>query len=142
MLNERTRATAVINAAALAFNVVADIVLVGVLGGGVTAPAIATTGALVIIATGYGVVAARDMGVKRAGSPLLLAPVLISLACLLLLPAALGVPLALVGTAAATALLLRFAGLFAPQDVELYAKLDLPAAVRSRLVAAVRRLAR
>ena len=50
MLNERTRAVAVINVAALAFNVVADIVLVGVLGGGITAPAVATTGALVIIA--------------------------------------------------------------------------------------------
>jgi len=142
MLHERTRQTSVINIAALALNIVADVVLVGVLDTGVTGPAIATIGALVVIVAGYLVVACRDLGTAPVVSPALALPLAAGVLPAVLVGGAAGAALGLAGAAAATGLVLWRLALFSEQDADLVARLDLPASVRSRAVRAIRRLAR
>lgn len=142
MLNERTRATSVINVVALALNVVADVVLIGVLDVGLLGPAIATIGTLVVIVAGYLVVARRDLQTAPVLSPALALPLAAGVLPAVLLDGAAGVVLGLGGVVVATALVLWRLALFVEQDAELVARLDLPAPIRSRAVAAISRLAR
>ena len=88
MLYERSRAIASLSLVAFVVNLVFDLVLVGVVGMGVTGPAVASLLAAVPIAVGYVIVASRCAGV-RARFPLsvFIAPAG-GLAAALLLPAA------------------------------------------------------
>ncbi len=142
MLHERTRATSLINVAALVVNLAADVVLVGVLDVGIAGPAIATIAALAMIVAGYHVVARRDLSTAPALSPALALPLAAGILPAVLLDGATGVALAIGLTIAAGALVLRRLALFDEQDVELVERLDLPAPVRRRAVAAIRRLSR
>lgn len=142
MLNERTRATSLINVAALALNVVADVLLVGVLGTGVIGPAIATVATLALIVAGYLVVARRDLGTAPVLSPALLLPLAAGVVPACLLGSIGGAALGLAGAVAGTVLVLWRLALFTAEDAELVARLDLPAPVRDRTVAAIRRLVR
>jgi O-antigen/teichoic acid export membrane protein len=142
MLHERSGAVAAVNVAALGVNVAGDVLLVGLVGMGVTGPAVATAAAMMIIAVGYRMVASRDVGIATRVSPLPLLPAIVSIAAILALRSPTGVVVAIAGAVVATALILRFGSLFDTEDAVLLAKLDLPAPVRSRLVAAVTRLAR
>jgi O-antigen/teichoic acid export membrane protein len=142
MLHERTRETSLINVAALLLNIVADIVLVGVFDTGVVGPAIATLATLVVIVAGYLLVACSDRKTRPVLSPALALPLATGLLPALLIDGALGPALGLAGAIAATALILWRLSLFTAQDADLLARLDLPAPIRARVVAAVRRLAR
>jgi O-antigen/teichoic acid export membrane protein len=142
MLHERTRQTSVINVAALALNVVGDIVLVGVLDVGILGPAIATIATLVVIVAGYLVVARRDLGTTPVLSPMLALPLAAGMLPAVLLDGAGAAAVGLTGAAAAAALVLWRLALFSEQDADLVARLDLPVPIRSRAVAAISRLAR
>jgi O-antigen/teichoic acid export membrane protein len=96
MLHERTRATAAIAIAALVVNVAGDLLLVGVAGMGVDAPAIATTAAVAVMAGGYVAVARRDLGVRPALHPAQVAPLLAGVLVTVLVSAPLGLACAAV----------------------------------------------
>jgi O-antigen/teichoic acid export membrane protein len=142
MLHERTRAISVVNVAALALNVIGDVLLVGWLGLGIMGPAIATVGALAVIMAGYLAVARRVLATEASLSPALALPLLGGVLPSVLLPAASGVPLGLLGAAGLTALVVWRSSLFAAEDAELVEKLDLPTPVRQRAVRVIRWLAR
>lgn len=142
MLNERTRETSVINVAALVLNIAGDIVLIGVVDAGIVGPAIATTVALAGIVAGYLVVARRDLHTGPVLSPALALPLAAGLLPAVLLDGAAGVALGLAGAVGVAALVLWRVPLFTTQDADLVARLDLPAPIRIRAVAAIRRLAR
>lgn len=142
MLYERTRETSGINVAALALNVVLDIVLVGMLDAGVLGPAVATIATLAVIAVGYLAVARRDLGTAPVLSPALALPLAAGVLPAVLLDGAAAVAAGLAGAALAAALVLWRLALFSQQDADLVARLDLPAPIRVRAVAAISRLAR
>jgi O-antigen/teichoic acid export membrane protein len=134
ILNERTRAVAIINVTAAVVNVAGDILFVGPLRLGVLGPALATSLALAVIAVGYQIVAERCTE-TRGGSRrvVLLAPLFMTtLLALLVRPGiaiAVGIPAAILATAA----ILRWASPFDPSDADLIAKLDMPSTIK-RLV--------
>ena len=137
LLHERSGATAAINVGALAVNVCGDIVLVGLLGAGVVGPAIASTLAMVPIAAGYLLVAARATGARtRLPAVVALAPAA-GIVATLVLPAlaALGVAVAAVVAACALAVA---GGMFSADDADLVERLRLPASWRRRIVAGLR----
>ncbi|MGH2917273.1 MAG: lipopolysaccharide biosynthesis protein [Solirubrobacteraceae bacterium] len=142
MLHERTRETSLINVAALMVNIAGDIVLVGWLDAGVVGPAIATIAALAVIVAGYLVVARRDLATRPALSPALFVPLVAGVLPPVLIDGPAGAGLGLAATVAAAALVLWRVALFAEQDADLVARLDLPAAIRTRAETAIRRLAR
>jgi O-antigen/teichoic acid export membrane protein len=133
ILNERTRAVAIINVAGAVVNVAGDILFVGPLHLGVLGPALATSLALAVIAAGYQIVAERLTETRGSRRVVLLAPLLVAtLPVLLVEPGvaiAVGIPAAMLATAA----ILRWASPFELGDAELIAKLDMPAAIK-RLV--------
>lgn len=142
LVYERSRAIAGVSLAGLAVNIAGDVLLVGPLDAGVLGPAIATVMALAVIAGGYLVVAGRDLGVRAAMPPALVAPLVASLVPVLLLPATLAVPLGVAAAVATTGLILRLVPLFTAEDADMLERLDLPAPLRRRLGAGARRLAR
>jgi O-antigen/teichoic acid export membrane protein len=142
MLYERTRETSVVNVAALTLNVVGDVVLVGVLDTGIIGPAIATIAALTLIVIGYLLVAQRDLRRRPVLPPTLLLPLVAGVVPAVGEGGTTGALLGLGCALAATMVVLWRLRLFSEQDAELIARLDLPAGVRTRAVAAVRRLAR
>jgi len=142
MLHERTREVSLVNVVALLLNVVADVALVGVLGLGIVGPAIATIATLLVIVAGYLVVARRDLQTAPALSPALALPVAAGVLPAVLVDGAVGVALALGAALVVTAFVLWRLALFAEPDVELVQRLDLPAPIRSAVVASISRLAR
>lgn len=142
MLYERTREASLINAAALAVNIVGDVVLIGVLDAGVIGPAIATIAALAVIVVGYLCVAQRDLCLRLPLSPLLALPLAAGILPSVLLPPSTGVALGMLGACAATGYALWRLPLFEAEDAQLVARLDLPSAIRDRAVATINRLAR
>lgn len=141
-LYERTRATSLINIAALVINTVGDFLLIGMLDAGIIGPAIATIAALAVIVAGYLVVARRDIRGVPVLSPALALPLAAGIVPAVVLYDWVGVSLGLAGTVGAAALVLWRLPLFAAQDADLVARLDLPAPIRTRTVTAIRRLAR
>jgi O-antigen/teichoic acid export membrane protein len=133
ILNERTRAVAIINVAAAVVNIALDILFVGALHLGVLGPALATSLALAVVAVGYQIVAERCTKTGGSTRAIMLAPLFVTtLTALLFGPAiaiAVGIPAAMLVAAA----ILRWTSLFAPGDAELIAKLDMPSAFK-RLV--------
>lgn len=142
MLHERTREVSLVNIAALVLNVIADIVLIGVLRVGIVGPALATIAALVVIVVGYFVVARRDLGTAPVLSPALALPLAAGVVPAVMLEGVAGAVLGVAGASAAAGLVLWRLTLFVEQDAELVARLDLPAPIRARVVSAIRRLAR
>lgn len=142
MLHERTRETSLVNVAAFIANVVGDVLLVGVLGMGISGPALATIGALAIVVGGYFVTARRDVGTRPALSPGLALPCAAGVLPAVLIGGPVGAALGLAATVAAAAIVLRLVALFSEEDAELVARLDLPAPIRARTAAAIIRLAR
>ncbi len=142
MLHERTRETSRINVAALGLNLVGDIVLIGWLDAGVIGPAIATTAALVLIVAGYFTVARRDLHTAPVLSPALALPLVGGVLPVVVFDDAVGVAIAVVATTILTALVLWRVRLFAAEDADLVARLDLPAPIRAWVTRAIRRLAR
>ncbi len=142
MLNVRTREVSVINVAALVINIAGDIVLIGMLDAGIVGPAIATIAALAVIVVGYLVVARRDLRGGPVLSPGLALPLAAGLLPAVLLDGWVGVSLGLAGAVGGAALVLWRVPLFAAQDADLVARLDLPASIRTRTVTAIRRIAR
>jgi O-antigen/teichoic acid export membrane protein len=126
MLHEATRPVAWINLAAAAVNVAGDIVLIGLLGVGILAAAVATTASTLVIVAGYAAVVARTTGVFPAVRPLVVLPLVTGVALALALPAAIaaavGVPAAL-GVAWAV---LRHGGLVDASDIERLASVGMP----------------
>ena len=138
MLHERTGATAAISTAALAVNVVGDLILVGWVGMGGDGPALATTAAVALTAGGYIALARRDLGTGPTLHPALFAPLVAGI-----VPTVLGsAPLGLALAAASAALVLALRPPFSAGDAELVARLDLPSALRARLSRVIIRLAR
>jgi O-antigen/teichoic acid export membrane protein len=142
VLYERTRPIGVINVCAAVLNIVGDIVLVGYVHIGVMGPAVATCAAVACIAIGYIVVATRAVEGR-----------LRSLHVLMFAPAAIGMALSLeltkgIVTDGASALaviavglaILRTSGAVDVTDLELFARLDIPAGVRRRLLRGVARV--
>jgi len=142
MLHERTRETSAVSVAALVLNLVADVVLIGVLDAGVVGPAIATIAALALIVAGYLAVARRDLGRGPELSPALALPLVAGVLPAVLVGGAAGVALGLAGAALASWLVLRRVALFQRDDAELVARLDLPAPIRDRVAAAITRMSR
>jgi O-antigen/teichoic acid export membrane protein len=130
IFNERTRAVAAISAAAAVINVSGDVLFVGVLHMGPLGPALATSLALAAIAAGYLIVAERCTNTRVSRRVVLFAPLLAAtLPVLFVRPAiavALGIPAALLATAA----ILRWRSPFDLRDADMIAKLDMPAAVK------------
>lgn len=142
MLHERTRETAVINVAALGLNVVGDIVLIGLLGAGIAGPAIATTAALAVIVAGYFVIVRRDLRTAPVLSFALVLPLGAGLLPAVLVAGALGVSGGFTACALVTIAVLWRVPLFAHEDADLVARLDLPVPIRRRIAAVITRLAR
>jgi len=130
ILNERTRAVAIINVAAAVINVAGDILFVGPLHLGVLGPALATSLALAVIAAGYQIVAERCTKTRGSRRAVLLAPLLVATLPVLFVgpgvAVALGIPAAMLATAA----ILRWASPFDLSDADMIAKLDMPAVVK------------
>jgi O-antigen/teichoic acid export membrane protein len=138
MLHERTGVTATISAAALAVNVVGDLILVGWVGMGGDGPALATTAALALTAGGYIAVARRDLGAGPRFQPAVLVPLVAGI-----VPTALGAaPLGLALSAGSALMVLVLSPPFDARDAELVARLDLPSPLRALLTRMIIRLAR
>jgi O-antigen/teichoic acid export membrane protein len=116
MLYERTRATAVINLAALVVNIAGDLLLVGALGAGVVGPAVASGIATAVIAGGYLVVSSRLLGVRAR------LPLVVALAPSIAIAAAVALP---AGAALAVAVAGAVAGVAASAAVGVFSRADL-----------------
>jgi O-antigen/teichoic acid export membrane protein len=133
MLYERSGATATINVAALALNVVGDVLLIGVLGAGVIGAAVASTAALAAIAVGYLIVAGRCLRLRpRLPALIAIAPAG-AFAATLALPVGWAIAAAFVAAAVGMAAAIA-TGLLSPADAGLIARLPLPGSVRGRLL--------
>lgn len=141
-LYERTRVVALINAAAAIINVVLDFLLLGVLGMGIIAPAIATSVALVFVAGAFYACAGRSLRTAGRMDILLTAPFFIALLPVLAVQGWRGMLLGLVGVAATAWLVILLRSPFSTADSELAAKLDLPAFVKRLARRAIPYLAR
>jgi O-antigen/teichoic acid export membrane protein len=143
VLYERTRAVAVFGIASAIINIVGDVLLVGYVHSSAMGPAVATCGALACVAGGYLLEATRAVGGRLSNSLLLV-----------LLPAAIGMALSLsvsagilwagasaVAVIASGLLILRTGGSVDSGDLELFARLDIPAIIRERLLRGVARIA-
>ena len=130
ILNERTRAVAIISVAGAAINIAGDILFIGPMHLGVLGPALATSLALAVIAAGYQIAAERCTETRGSRRVMLLAPLIVAtLPVLLVGPGvamAVGIPAAMLATAA----ILRWASPFDLSDADLIAKLDMPAAIK------------
>jgi O-antigen/teichoic acid export membrane protein len=133
MLFERSGATALISIAALAVNLIGDLVLVGALGMGVSGPALATAASLGLVAAGYLRVASGCLDVPaRFPSLALVAAGGGALAAIALPPG-----WALCATVAALAVAVAVISrrrLVDPADVEIIVRLGLPAFVERGLL--------
>ena len=142
MLHERTREAAVINVVALGVNIAGDVLLIGFLDAGIIGPALATLAALAVIVAGYFLVARRDLKTTPAVSPALALPLVAGVLPAVLLSGAGGAILGIAATAVAAPVVLWRVSLFAANDADLVARLDLPAPLRQRTVAIIGRLSR
>jgi O-antigen/teichoic acid export membrane protein len=137
-LHEQTRATAAINGVAAAINVAADLILLGVFHFGISAPAIATTGALAIVFIAFYARARKTLGTMGWPDVVIGLPVVAALVAALTLDK---VPAALVGigaVAALTAAILAWRCPFTREDVELVEKLEMPGPIKRAAIQAIR----
>lgn len=139
-LHEQTRATAIINAIAMAINVAIDFLLVGVLQMGVVGPAVSTTVALAFVFSAFYVRARQVLGVKAAIDLALIAPLAMGLAPALLLEGLAGMLVGVAGVGLSCAAILAWRSPFSHDDAYLIAKLDLPAPIKRLAIGAILRL--
>ncbi|MEJ7786505.1 MAG: oligosaccharide flippase family protein [Solirubrobacteraceae bacterium] len=141
-LHEETRLVALINALALTVNVVADILLIGVVGMGITGAAVATSLAIAVVAVGYFRVARnRTESVARV-KPVLLAPLFAGLAASLLLSGAASIVCGVAATAISATYVVVRERPFQPADAVLVEQLDIPAPVKRLALKAISLAAR
>lgn len=140
-LHEQTRTTATINAVAAAINVVGDFVLIGVLGVGIMAPAVATTVGLAAVYVGYQRHARRLLAEPSRPSPIHIAPAVAGMVPPLLLPAWSGFGGGVLAAGLVTAAILRWQPPFSAEDIDLVEKLDLPDRVKTLAVRGISALA-
>jgi O-antigen/teichoic acid export membrane protein len=133
ILNERTRAVAIINVAGAVINIAGDILFVGPLHLGVLGPALATALALAVIAAGYQIVAERCTETRGSRRVMLLAPLLVATLPVLLVGPRIAMAVGITATILVTAAILRWAPPFDVGDADLIAKLDIPETIK-RLV--------
>jgi O-antigen/teichoic acid export membrane protein len=140
-LHERTRTTAAINGIAAIVNVVGDLVLVAVFHIGVVAPAIATSGSLVILFGGFDVSARRMLHVRARLPVVAVVPLVTGIVSALVLTGVTEVVAGVAATLLATWIVCMWRPPFSPDDIALVAKLQLPATMKRRLVTILTSLA-
>jgi O-antigen/teichoic acid export membrane protein len=117
MLNELTLAVGGIATLAALTNVVGDVVLIGVLGYGVWAAAVATTGSVAVIWSGYLLVSRRALQSNVFPHPMLFAPFVAGLIPALALSPALALLVGLGASLATGAVVLRLLRPFGAADI-------------------------
>jgi O-antigen/teichoic acid export membrane protein len=130
VLHELGVATAVINTIAAVVNVVGDLILIGVLGMGVIAPAIMTVVTVAVVAVGYAVVSARCLKQRPVIPVLALSPGVAGVVITLTVSGAVGEVAALGATVLVAGLVLVTTRPFQAGDADLIGKLDMPAPAR------------
>ena len=135
-LHEQTRATAVINVIAAVINVIGDLVLIGMLHVlGVSAPAVATTTALLFILCAFYYRARSLEATDTRLDPILAAPLIAGCVPALAFGGLLGATVGIVASLAASAVIVLAKSPFAPEDYELFSRLQMPAVVHRALKA-------
>jgi hypothetical protein len=107
-------------------NIGLDILFLGALGGGVTAPAVATDVALTFVLIAFYARARRLLGVAQWLDPVLFAPLAGAMIPTLLVGGALGVVVGLALIGGATAAILRWRCPLSASDVDIIEQLDMP----------------
>lgn len=136
-LHEATRATAAINIVAALTNLVGDVLLVGVLHMGILAPAIATTGSLVLLFLAFHWRGGQLAQLPGVAPVALATPVIAAIIPSFLLH---GYASALVGEAvglACIAAILRWRCPFSPEDAVMLSKLSMPEPMRRVAIKAI-----
>lgn len=137
VLHERARAMGVINLVAAVVNVVGDWLLIGRFGVGITGPAIATAGALAVIALGYFYVAANCIGQRAVFPVAVLAPGIAGVGAAMVWHGALGVSIGVALTLVTAATVIVWRRPFTASDADLIGQLDIPTAVKRRFLRAL-----
>jgi O-antigen/teichoic acid export membrane protein len=142
VLHERSRAVALLNAAAAVINVGGDVLLLGPLHAGIVAAAYATAAGFLVIAVGYFFVARGCLDSRVRLRLELLAPALLALAATTLLDGGAAIVVGLAASIASTLLLLVLGRVFTREDGEFLARLEMPAPLRRAALRVVRAVTR
>ncbi len=130
LLQEQTRAVALVSTAAAVLNVAGDLLMVGVLHIGVDGPAIATAVAFGASFALYYMLVRRQIDTGGRLDPTTLAPIGAALTANLLLPRYSAGVVGIAATLATAGLVLVWRRPFALEDVELLNRLDVPVSVK------------
>jgi O-antigen/teichoic acid export membrane protein len=127
---DRTRAIAAINIVAAVVNAVLDVMLIGVLGAGVWAAAVATIASVTVIWLGYNTLAADCVGIGRRPHLAWLTPLIAATLPLMVLHGVAAIVISAAAALVVSVLGFLYGRLFRPADSGIVEELDMPESVR------------